>query len=185
MSPTSWFVIAVFVLAIGWVVLLYNRLIALRNQVQEAWSDIDVQLKRRYDLIPNLVQVVKGYAKHERLVFTEVTKLRNQALNASSPSEKAQADNLISGALKSIFALAENYPTLRSSENFQQLQGELADTENKIAASRRFYNTVTQNYNTSVMSFPTNILAQSLKFKERELFEIDNPEARKTPTLKL
>lgn len=185
MSPTSWFIIAVLVLAIAWVVLIYNRLIALRNQVKEAWSDIDVQLKRRYDLIPNLVQTVKGYAKHERAVFTEVTKLRNQALSASSPSEKAQADNLISGALKSIFALAENYPTLRSSENFKELQEELADTENKIAASRRFYNTVTQNYNTSIMSFPANIFVQRFNFKERELFEADSPGARKTPTLNL
>lgn len=185
MSTTNWFLIALVVLAIGWIVVIYNRLIALRNQVQEAWSDIDVQLKRRYDLIPNLVQVVKGYAKHERAVFTEVTKLRKQAMNASSPSEKAQADNLITGVLKSIFALAENYPTLRSSENFTQLQGELADTENKIAASRRFYNSITQQYNTAIMSFPNNIFAGWLKFNERELFEIDNAGARKTPTLKL
>jgi len=185
MTAASWAVIIVLFLAIGWVVLIYNRLISLRNQAEEAWSDIDVQLKRRYDLIPNLVQAVKGYAKHERSVFTEVTKLRNQALTVRSPREKAQTENLISAALKSIFALAENYPILRSSENFKHLQEELADTENKIAASRRFYNTVTQQYNTAIMSFPDNILAQSLKFNERDLFEIDSPGARKTPALKL
>lgn len=181
----SWVFIILVLGVIGWIILIYNRLIALRNQAQEAWSDIDVQLKRRYDLIPNLVQTVKGYAKHERAVFTEVTKLRNQALSAHSPREKAQSENLITEALKSIFALAENYPTLRSSENFKQLQQELADTENKIAASRRFYNSVTQSYNTSIMSFPTNLFAQLLKFTERELFEVNHAAERKTPALKL
>lgn len=181
----SWFIIILVVAVLGWLIFIFNRLIALRNQAQEAWSDIDVQLKRRYDLIPNLVQVVKGYAKHERAVFTEVTKLRNQALSARSPHEKAQAENLIAGALKSIFALAENYPTLRSSENFKQLQEELADTENKIAASRRFYNSVTQSYNTAIMSFPTNLFAQLLKFGERELFEIESAAAKKTPALRI
>lgn len=185
MPLVTWLVIILIVLACAWVVLVYNRLVAARNQVNEAWSDIDVQLKRRYELIPNLVSTVKAYAKHERSVFTQVTKLRNAALRAESPSEKAQADTLMSVALKSLLAIAENYPTLRSSENFRHLELELADTENKIAASRRFYNGVTRDYNTVIQSFPTNQFAEWLKFKESELFEIDRAEMRRAPKLEL
>jgi len=158
---------------------MYNSLIRLKVRVDEAWSDIDVQLKRRYDLIPNLVETVKGYASHERETLDSVIKARNMAMNATG-AEKAKAENALSDTLKSIFALAENYPNLKANENFLELQRELSDTENKIQAARRFYNGNVRDFNTKLQVFPTNIFGQMLGFKDREFFGIEN-EAEKEP----
>lgn len=171
---------AVVVLFLLWLWMAYNGLIRLKNQTDEAWSDIDVQLKRRYDLIPNLVETVKGYATHEREAFENVTKARSAAMGATSPEAKGQAENMLSGALKSIFALAEAYPDLKANQNFAKLQDELSDTENKIQASRRFYNGNVRDLNIRVESFPTNIFAKSLGFAKREFFEVEN-DAEKAP----
>lgn len=157
----------------------YNGLVTLNNRVEEAWSDITVQLKRRLDLIPNLVESVKGYAKHEREVFEKVTEARSQALNAQGVKETAEAENMFEGALKSLFAVSENYPQLRASENFQQLQAELVDTEDKIQASRRFYNGGVRDLNTKIQLFPNNLFAGLLGFKEREFFELEESEMAK------
>lgn len=169
-------IIAVIVL---WFIFAYNGLIRRRNRVSEAWSDIDVQLKRRYDLIPNLVETVKAYAKHEKNLLESVTKARSNAINAENIKEKEQAENILSGTLKSIFALSENYPDLKANENFLELQKEISDTENKIQASRRFYNNTTMDYNTKIESFPTNIVAGIFKFKNREFFELEEEKAKK------
>lgn len=152
---------------------LYNSLIKSRNRVDEAWSDIEVQLKRRYDLIPNLVETVKGYAKQESSVFENVTKARTAAMGAGNFSEKVQDENVLSGALKSLFAVAESYPELKSNENFMKMQGDLTDTEDKIQASRRFYNGTVRDFNTKLQVFPTNLFANALGFKAREFFDID------------
>lgn len=167
------------VLVIG-LIFIYNKLVTLRNRTNEAWSDIDVQLKRRYDLIPNLIETVKGYAKQEQEVFMKVTEARANALGAGSVQEKAQAENMLSGALKSLFAVSESYPDLKSSQNFLNLQNELTDTENKIQASRRFYNSNVRNLNTVCEQFPTNIFAGMLKVEKREFFELTE-EAAKEP----
>lgn len=151
----------------------YNGLVTLRERIKEALSSIDVQLKRRADLIPNLVETVKGYAKHEKEVFENVTKARASLMNAGSPKEKAQANNALSETLKSLFAVAESYPTLRASENFSKLQEDLTDTENKIAYSRQFYNSNVLDYNTKIKQFPVVIIAPSLGFKEEEFFEAE------------
>jgi LemA protein len=165
--------IAVGILALVWVVLLYNRFVSLRNRAKEAWSDIAVQLKRRYDLIPNLVETVKGYATHEASAFENVTKARAAAMGASNdPAHKAQAENILTGALKSLFAVAEAYPDLKANENFLHLQKELSDTEDKIQAARRFYNTNVMTLNTAIQSFPNNIIARIFKFVEMDLFEL-------------
>jgi LemA protein len=168
-------IIGVIVLvAIVGVVMAYNGLVRLNVQADEAWSDITVQLKRRYDLIPNLVNSVKGYATHEKSVFEEVTAARSNALNAQGVQATAQAENQFAGALKSLFAVAENYPDLKANENFIQLQNELVDTEDKIQASRRFYNGVARDFNSKRRVFPTNIFAGMLGFtKDREFFELD------------
>lgn len=171
---------AVVVLFFLWLWMAYNGLIRLKNQTDEAWSDIDVQLKRRYDLIPNLVETVKGYATHERAAFENVTKARSAAMGATSPEAKGQAENMLSGALKSIFALAEAYPDLKANQNFAKLQDELSDTENKIQASRRFYNGNVRDLNIRVESFPTNMFAKNLGFSKREFFEVEN-DAEKAP----
>lgn len=164
----------VAVLGIG-LVAMYNALVRLNIQADEAWSDITVQLKRRYDLIPNLVNSVKGYATHEKSVFENVTKARSEALNAQGVKDTAKAENQFQETLKSLFAVAENYPQLRANENFLQLQGELVDTEDKIQASRRFYNGVVRDFNTKRKVFPTNIFAGMLGFnKDREFFELDD-----------
>jgi LemA protein len=157
----------------------YNGLVTLRNRVEEAWSDITVQLKRRLDLIPNLVESVKGYAKHESDVFTKVTEARANALNAQGVKETAEAENMFEGALKSLFAVAEAYPQLRASENFQQLQAELVDTEDKIQASRRFYNGGVRDLNTKIELFPNNIFAGMFGFKKKDFFELDEAEQEK------
>ncbi len=161
----------IIVLAIIWAIGMYNGLIRLKNRVDEAWSDIDVQLKRRYDLIPNLVSTVKGYAAHEKEVFEKVTEARTQAMNAGSAQEKAQAENALSGTLKSLFAVAENYPDLKANQNFLELQRELTDTEDKIQAARRFYNGNVRDFNIKIESFPTNIFAGMLHFAKRDFFE--------------
>jgi len=158
-------------------IFIYNSLVRAKVRVDEAWSDITIQLKRRYDLIPNLVNTVKGYAKHERTVFENVTEARAQALNAQTVSEAAQADNMFQSALKSLFAVAENYPNLKANENFQQLQAELVDTEDKIQAARRFYNGAARDLNIKIQTFPTNIFAGLLGFKQRDFFDVDEAEA--------
>lgn len=151
----------------------YNSLVTKKLRVDEAWSQIDVQLKRRADLIPNLVETVKGYAKHEKTVFAEVTKARAALLSAKDPGAKAEADNMLTGALKSVFAVAEAYPALRASENFQHLQEEVSDTEDKVAYSRQFYNNVVMEFNTALKVFPTMLFAPGLGFKEAEFFGKD------------
>lgn len=155
---------------------LYNGLVRAKVRVDEAWSDITVQLKRRADLIPNLVSAVKGYAKHEKTVFEDVTKARANTINAQGPAEAAKAENQFQAALKSLFAVAEAYPDLKASENFKHLQAELVDTEDKIQASRRFYNGSARDLNTKIKVFPTNIFAGMLGFKPREFFEVDESE---------
>ncbi len=181
MSTLLWVIMAVVVIILLAVIGLYNGLIKLKNRTEEAWSDIDVQLKRRYDLIPNLVSAVKAYAQHERQTLNEVVTARNQAISAQQSGDKvkqAEAENMLTGALKSIFALSENYPDLKANENFLELQRELSDTENKIQASRRFYNSNVKDFNTKLQVFPSNIIAGWLKFKPYEFFEIEEEEAK-------
>ncbi len=175
-----WILVGLVVVFLLWLWMAYNGLVRLKNQTDEAWSDIDVQLKRRYDLIPNLVETVKGYATHERQAFENVTRARSAAMGASSPQAKGEAENMLSGALKSIFALAEAYPDLKANQNFAKLQDELADTENKIQAARRFYNGNVRDLNTRTQSFPTNMFAKSLGFGQREFFAVEN-DAEKAP----
>lgn len=154
-----------------WAIAIYNGLIKLKNRVDEAWSDIDVQLKRRYDLIPNLVNTVKGYAAHEKEVFEKVTEARSRAMGAGTTEDKAQAENMLSNTLKSLFAVAEAYPDLKANQNFLELQRELTDTEDKIQASRRFYNGNVRDFNTKIEIFPNNIFAGILNFTKRQFFE--------------
>ena len=167
-----------------WLVLIYNRLVTLRVRTKEAWSDIDVQLKRRYNLIPNLVETVKGYATHERELFEKVTQARTAAMGATGIKEKGQAENMLSDTLKSLFAVSENYPDLKASENFVELQRELRDTEDKIQASRRFYNTNVRDLNIKIELFPVNLIAGKLGFKKMDFFELEEPEARKPVDVK-
>jgi LemA protein len=169
------------VVVLLWVAGAYNGLIRLRNQVENAWAQIDVQLKRRYDLIPNLVETVKGYAKHERETFERVTQARNMAMNAKGVAERAQAENVLTGALKSLFAVAEAYPELKANQNFLALQEELTSTENKIAFSRQFYNDSTMSYNTQTETFPTNFIANTFGFTRREFFEAKAETERAAP----
>jgi LemA protein len=166
----------ILVMAIIWLIAMYNGLITLKNRVDEAWSDIDVQLKRRHDLIPNLVSTVKGYAAHEKEVFEKVTEARAKAISAGSAADKEQAENVLSGALKSLFAVAEAYPDLKANQNFLELQRELTDTEDKIQASRRFYNGNVRDFNTKIQVFPTNIMAGTLGFIKREFFQAEEGE---------
>lgn len=179
MTP-FWIVLAIIAIIIIWIIAMYNGLIGLKNRVDEAWSDIDVQLKRRYDLIPNLIETVKGYAAHEQGTLEKVIAARNIAMQASSTEEKSKAEDALSGTLKSIFALAENYPDLKANQNFLELQRELTDTEDKIQASRRFYNGNVRDFNTKVQVFPTNLMAGMLGFKSRQFFEISDA-AQKEP----
>ena len=171
-------VIVLFLLVL-WIALTYNRFIVLINRTKEAWSDIEVQLKRRYDLIPNLVETVKGYAVHERELFEKVTEARSKAMSAQTIKEHSEAENFLSQTLKSLFAVAENYPDLKASANFLELQRELTDTEDKIQAARRFYNGNARDLNIMVESFPANIIASMFNFKKVEFFEIG--EAEKEP----
>ncbi len=167
-------VIGIVVLLGLWVVLLYNRLISLRNRIENAWAQIDVQLKRRYDLIPNLVETVKGYAAHERETLEAVIEARNVAVDASSVQEQAQSENMLTGALRQLFALSESYPDLKANQNFLELQEELTSTEGRIAYARQFYNDSVYGYNTKIQSVPTNVLAGTFHFAEREYFEVDD-----------
>lgn len=173
MTTTTSILIVLGVLVL-WAIAAYNRLITLVNQAKEAWADIQVQLKRRYDLIPNLVETVKGYAAHESSAFENVTRARAAAMGAGSTAEKAQAENMLTGALESLFAVSEAYPDLKANQNFLQLQKELGDTEDKIQASRRFYNTTVMALNTAEQTFPGNLIANSFGFKPMELFELAN-----------
>jgi LemA protein len=162
---------------------IYNRLVRLRNRTDNAWAQVDVQLKRRYDLIPNLVETVKGYASHEKTTFEEVTRARAAAQEATGIADQAAAENVLTGALRRLFALAEAYPELRASENFQQLQGELAETENKISVSRQIYNDTTLTYNNTVQTVPSNLVAGIFGFRVREYFEVEG-EARSAPEVR-
>lgn len=171
-------IIGVLLLAL---VVIYNGLVRSKIRVDEAWSDITVQLKRRLDLIPNLVDTVKGYAKHEKTVFEKVTQARAQAISATSVKETAKAENQFEGALKSLFAVAEAYPDLKANENFKELQEELVDTEDKIQAARRFYNGATRDYNIKIKVFPTNMFASLLGFKAREFFEVEDRATAEKP----
>lgn len=168
--------IIILVVLVVWAIAIYNGLITLKNRVDEAWSDIDVQLKRRYDLIPNLVNTVKGYAAHEKEVFEKVTEARSRAMGAGTAHDKAQAENMLSNTLKSLFAIAEAYPDLKANQNFLELQRELTDTEDKIQASRRFYNGNVRDFNTKIQVFPNNIFAGILGFAKREFFEANGEE---------
>ena len=181
---TTYIILAVVVFIVLWLIFDYNSLVRLKNRAKEAWSDISVQLKRRYDLIPNLIQTVKGYATHESQLFEEVTQARVRAMSAQGAKEKAGAENMLSDTLKSLFAVAENYPDLKASVNFLELQRELTDTEDKIQASRRFYNTNVRDLNIKIESFPTNIISSMFGFKQMELFEIANETEREPVSVK-
>jgi len=171
-------------LAVVFIIFSYNRLVTLKHRANEAWADIEVQLKRRYNLIPNLVETVKGYATHERGVFESVTKARAAAVGAKTMEEHGKAENLLTGALKTLFAVSENYPQLRASENFMELQRELRDAEDKIQAARRFYNANVRDLGIATEAFPTNIIAGIFGFKKMGFFEIQEPAARAVPEVK-
>lgn len=173
-----WLFLIIILAIVVWLISVYNGLIRSKNQTEEAWSDIEVQLKRRYDLIPNLVNTVKGYASHERELFEKVTEARSRAMSAGTTKEKAEAENALSATLKSLFAVAENYPNLKATQNFLQLQDELSDTENKIQAARRFYNGNVRDYNIKLEIFPTNLIAGTLGFKKKEFFGAENESER-------
>lgn len=174
-------ILLVLALVVLWTIFAYNRLITLRNRTGEAWSDIDVQLKRRHDLIPNLVETVKGYASHERELFERVTQARSRAMGAQTMKEKGKAENFLTSTLKTLFAVAENYPELKASANFLELQRELSDTENKIQAARRFYNTNVRDLNIKIESFPVNLIANLFKFKKVDFFELEEPAEKEVP----
>ena len=178
MDQTYLIILGIIALIVLWGIVVYNGLIARRNRVDESWSDIDVQLKRRYDLIPNLVEAVKGYMQHERGTLEVVTKARTAAMGATSIEEHAKAENMLTQALKSIFAVAEQYPDLKASQNFARLQDELSDTENKIQAARRFYNANVRDFNTAIQQFPNSIVAGMLSFSSRQFFELTEEAAR-------
>lgn len=171
-----WIILGVVAVVVIFVWATYNSLVTLRIRVEEAWSDINVQLKRRLDLIPNLIETVKGYAKHESGVFQAVTEARANVINANGVKETAAAENQFEGALKSLFAVAESYPDLKANENFLELQNELVDTEDKIQASRRFYNSGVTNLNTKIQTFPANVVASIFKFTNRDFFDVDELE---------
>ena len=183
--PTITIILIIIAFIVLWIIFAYNRLVTLVNQAKEAWADIQVQLKRRYDLIPNLVQTVKGYATHESNVFENVTKARAAAMGAGSAAEKARAENMLSGALKSLFAVSEAYPDLKANQNFLQLQKELGDTEDKIQASRRFYNITVMTLNTAEQSFPGNLIASSFGFKPMDLFELPDSDSAAAEPVKV
>jgi LemA protein len=172
MSTSILIVLAVIVVLVLWAITTYNGLVTMRQRVNEAFADVDVQLRQRHDLIPNLVETVKGYAAHERGTLDEVVKARNAAVAAQGPAQQAAAENMLSGALRQLFALAESYPDLKASTNFQQLQAELSDIENKIAAARRFFNNAVQEYNTAIQRFPAALFASSFGFASKDFFDL-------------
>src|SRR6187455_3483117 len=169
---TGWIVLGVIVIIVLFAFGAYNRLVALSQRVNQAFADIDVQLKQRHDLVPNLVETVKGYATHERGTLEEVVKARNVAMAAQGPAQQAAAENMLSGALRQLFALSEAYPDLKANANFQQLQAELSDIENKLAAARRFFNNAVQEYNTGIQQFPAVLFANTFGFRERQFFDL-------------
>ncbi len=173
-------VITIAVLVIA-VIAIYNKLVRLRNTVKSSWSDIDVQCKKRYDLVPNLVETVKGYASHERTVFEKVTEARSMAMQARTPGEMAKAENMIRDTLKSLFAVAEAYPELKANTNFLQLQSQLQELENNIEYARRYYNAVVRDYNILIESFPSNLIASQFGFKQEQLFQLEAPETERKP----
>ncbi|PIN79579.1 hypothetical protein COV16_03525 [Candidatus Woesearchaeota archaeon CG10_big_fil_rev_8_21_14_0_10_34_8] len=172
-----WVLIILAVVVLG-IIILYNSLIRLKNQVENSWAQIDVQLKRRFDLIPNLIETVKGYAKHEKELLTDITKARTAFMKAESVGDKAKAENMLEGTLKSLFAVSENYPQLKANENFLQLQEELSGTENKIAYARQHYNDMVMEFNTKIQAFPNNVFANMLGFKDKEMFETTEEEKK-------
>jgi LemA protein len=186
MSTTGWIVLGVIVVFVLWIIMIYNQLVAMRQRVGQAFADVDVQLKQRPDLIPNLVETVKGYAAHERGTLEEVVKARNAAMTAQGPAQQAAAENMLSGALRQLFALSEAYPDLKANQNFQQLQSEISDIENKIAAARRFFNNSVQEYNTGIQQFPAALFAASLGFSQRTFFDVGEERAvvEKPPEVK-
>jgi LemA protein len=174
---TLYIVLGIIAVVVLWAIFAYNGFVSLVNRAKEAWSDIEVQMKRRYDLIPNLVDTVKGYASHERQTLDSVTEARTRAMGAQTVGDHAAAENMLTGALKSLFAVSEAYPDLKANTNFLELQRELADTENKIMASRRFYNSMVQSLNTKIEQFPGNIIARTFGFIQMELFELSDTDA--------
>ena len=178
MSTSTWIVLGVIVVAVLWIVMIYNGLVAMRQRVGQAFADIDVQLKQRHDLIPNLVETVKGYAAHERGTLEAVVQARSTAMAAQGPAQQAAAENMLTGTLRQLFALSESYPDLKANTNFQQLQAELTDIENKLAAARRFFNNSVQEYNTGIQQFPAALFASMFGFGPREFFDVG--EDRKT-----
>ncbi len=178
---TSYIILGIIVLVLVFIVGLYNGFVTLRNRAKEAWADIEVQLKRRYDLIPNLVNTVKGYATHESQAFEKVSQARSQAMQAGTPAQKGEAENALSGTLKSLFAISEAYPELKANTNFLELQRELSDTENKIQAARRFYNGQVRDLNTKVEKFPGNIIAGMFHFAKMDFFDLGDNDAAQNP----
>ena len=174
-------ILAIIVIIAVWVIGMYNGFVRLVKRTEEAWADIDVQLKRRYDLIPNLVNTVKGYASHESATFEKVTEARTKAMGAGSIAEHAEAENMLAGTLKSLFAVAESYPERKANENFLELQRELSDTENKIQAAHRFYNTNVRDLNTKIDMFPSNLIAQMFSFGARDFFELEEGSEQREP----
>lgn len=179
-----WIVIAAVVILAAFVVAVYNSLISLKNKTEEAWADIDVQLKRRYDLIPNLVETVKGYAKHEKATFEKITEMRSTAMQAGTPAEKAKAENMLTETLKSLFAVAENYPDLKANQNFLDLQGQLSQIEETIQQSRRYYNGNVRDFNIKIETFPNNMIAGMLGFKKFDFFEVAEAKERENVQVK-
>ena len=174
-------IIGIFLVFIFTVIAIYNKFIRLRNTVKSSWSDIDVQLKKRYDLVPNLVETVKGYAAHEKHVFEKVTEARSKAIHASSPADKAKAENMLTETLKSLFAVAEAYPELKANTNFLQLQSQLKELEDNIEYARRYYNAIVRDYNIMIESIPSNIVASMFRFEREEFFELEAPEVERKP----
>jgi LemA protein len=186
MTTTTWIVLGAIALLVIWVIVLYNGLVAMRQRVNQAFADVDVQLKQRHDLVPNLVETVKGYAAHERGTLEAVVQARNAAMTAQGPAQMAQAENMLTGALRQLFALSEAYPDLKANQNFQQLQMELSDLENKIAAARRFFNNAVQEYNTGIQQFPAVLIAGPTGFTQKEFFDLgaDRAVASQPPQVK-
>lgn len=176
-----WIILIIIAILVIGVITIYNKLIRLRNTVKSSWSDIDVQCKKRFDLVPNLVETVKGYASHERTVFEKVTEARTMAMKATTPAEMAKAENMIRETLKSLFAVAEAYPDLKANQNFVQLQTQLQELENNIEYARRYYNAVVRDFNILIESFPSNLIANMFNFKQAELFQLEAPEVERRP----
>jgi LemA protein len=186
LSTTGWIILGVVVVLVLWAISLYNGLVAMRQRVNQSFADVDVQLKQRHDLIPNLVETVKGYAAHERGTLDEVVRARNAAIAAPSVDQKVAAENVLSGALRQLFALSENYPNLKANTNFLELQSELTDIENKLAAARRFFNNAVQEYNTGIQQFPAALVAGPLGFHEKQFFDVgpDRAQVEQAPSVK-